>query len=88
MVWNNLLIARAIENQSYVIGVNRVGSDGTGISYSGDSVIIDPGGSVITSSEMYQETILNASLSMEELNHFRAKFPVWKDADRFRLSSD
>jgi len=84
-VWNKLLVARAIENQCYVIGVNRVGSDGEGISYSGDSVIIGPKGEKLLETKEYTECIASAELSMEKLLRFRKKFPVWEDSDSFSL---
>jgi predicted amidohydrolase len=84
-VWNTLLKARAIENQAYVIGVNRIGKDGEGISYSGDTVIIDPKGRIIKKAEDYREEIISADLSLNELNQFREKFPVFLDADDFKL---
>jgi len=84
-VWNTLLKARAIENQSYVIGVNRIGKDGEGITYSGDTVIIDPKGRIIQKAKDYQEEIISADLSLNELNKFREKFPVFLDADNFKL---
>ena len=84
-VWNTLLKARAIENQSYVIGVNRIGSDGEGISYSGDTVIIDPKGRIITKANDYKDEIINAKISLNELNNFREKFPVDLDADDFKI---
>jgi len=84
-VWNTLLKARAIENQAYVIGVNRIGKDGEGISYSGDTVIINPKGQIMQKAEDYKEQILNEELSLEELNRFREKFPVFLDADDFKL---
>lgn len=87
-VWNSLLIARAIENQCFVIGVNRVGTDGTGINYSGDSVIINPEGKKILSAEQYKESIMNAEISLKELFDYREKFPVWLDADSFSLLND
>jgi predicted amidohydrolase len=84
-VWNTLLKARAIENQCYVVGVNRVGVDGNGINYCGDSQIIDPRGRVMTELESNKEGSSQAVLSLQELNEFRRKFPVWEDADRFQL---
>ena len=84
-VWNTLLKARAIENQSYVIGVNRIGKDGEGISYSGDTVIIDPKGRIIKKAEDYKEEIINAKLSLDDLKLFREKFPVALDADDFKI---
>lgn len=84
-VWNTLLKARAIENQSYVIGVNRIGKDGNGISYSGDSQIIDPKGYIIADFQSGEEGTASAVLSIKDLSEFRNKFPVWKDADSFEL---
>lgn len=84
-VWKKLLMARAIENQCYVIGVNRVGKDGTGITYSGDSMVIDPRGNPIVKSQDYQEEIITTEISLEELDEFREKFPVMLDADDFEI---
>lgn len=84
-VWNTLLKARAIENQAYVIGVNRIGKDGEGISYSGDTVIINPKGQIIIKANDYSEEIINAELSLDELKRFRDKFPVHLDADQFKI---
>lgn len=84
-VWNTLLKARAIENQVYVVGVNRIGKDGEGISYSGDSVIINPKGQVIEKARDYSEEVISAELSLNELKSFRDKFPVYLDADKFKL---
>ncbi len=87
-VWNTLLQARAIENQCYVAGSNRIGTDGEGIKYCGDSVIINPKGEKITSAEENRECSITADLSMAELNEFRSRFPAWKDADKFNLISE
>ena len=78
--WKALLQARAIENQCYVIGVNRVGTDGNGLSYSGDSSIIDPWGTVIYQ-KSNQTCIYTGELSYETLQKSRETFPVWMDAD-------
>lgn len=83
--WSQLLIARAIENQCYVAGVNRVGLDGNDIDYSGDSAVIDPKGEEISSVEPSVETAETVQLSWEELEAFRAKFPVLNDADDFEV---
>lgn len=83
--WNKLLQARAIENQAYVIGVNRVGVDGKGISYSGDSSAIDPKGNVLSSTKPSINQIETVELSMTELTEFREKFPVSMDADLFSI---
>jgi len=84
-VWKTLLKARAIENQCYVIGVNRVGNDGMGIEYSGDSVVIDPKGSTISQLPENNEATGTASISLSELQVFRSKFPVHFDADDFTI---
>lgn len=84
-VWNILLKARAIENQSYVIGVNRIGEDGEGTSYSGDTVIINPKGQIIEKAKDYADEIIHAELSLSELEQFRKKFPVFLDADKFKI---
>ncbi len=85
--WETLLMARAIENQCYVVGVNRVGQDGNGVAYSGSSMIIDPLGRPL-STIREQETTLLARLDRDKLTQYRAKFPVWMDADTFELSPD
>ena len=83
--WNSLLKARAIENQCYVVGVNRVGCDNEGLCYAGESVVIDPLGKILCSLNPYEEGIATADISLSELQSFREKFPVWKDADNFSL---
>ncbi len=83
-VWDTLLQARAIENQSYCIGVNRVGADEMGLNYSGNSAIIDFKGNQL----FYQkdaEVINNQILSKQELEDFRTKFPAYLDADEFEI---
>ena len=84
-VWNTLLKARAIENQAYVVGANRVGVDGNSITYSGNSQMIDPKGKVFAITQEYVENIVAASLSYNELQRFRADFPVLNDADTFSI---
>lgn len=83
-VWNTLLKARAIENQCYVAGVNRVGQDGLG-RYNGSSQIVDFKGNIIVAAMDEREGIIEASLSMEPLKAFRKDFPVWMDADDFNI---
>ena len=78
--WKALLQARAIENQCYMIGVNRVGTDGNGLSYSGDSSIIDPWGNIIFQ-KSNQTCIHTSELSYDVLKTSREDFPVWMDAD-------
>lgn len=86
LVWNTLLKARALENQCYAVGANRVGEDGEGISYSGNSQVIDPKGIVLAELKDGYDSIVEATLSMDELMKFRAAFPVLVDADRFLLA--
>lgn len=83
--WKQLLIARAIENQSYVIGVNRIGKDEVGNCYSGDSLIIDPKGQIISDFKPNQEGMGQLNLSAKMLNDFREKFNVGYDWDQFQL---
>ncbi|MCC6399301.1 MAG: amidohydrolase [Flavobacteriales bacterium] len=83
--WSQLLIARAIENQCFVAGVNRVGMDGKGIHYSGDRVVIDPRGAVLAAVQPSQEEVLTTMLDRAGLEDFRTKFPVALEADDFEL---
>ena len=83
-VWDTLLQARAIENQSYCIGVNRVGKDGMNLEYCGNSAVIDFKGNQL----FYQkdlEVIQNQVLIKKELEDFRNKFPAYLDADEFEI---
>ncbi len=80
--WRALLQARAIENQCYVIGLNRVGNDGNDIYHSGDSSVIDPVGEIIYH-KAHDEDVFTYTLSRSHLNELRARFPFLKDADRF-----
>jgi omega-amidase len=82
--WKALLQARAIENQCYVIGVNRIGTDGIGLAYSGDSSVVDPWGTVMfqKSSQACTHTV---ELSYDLLKRCREDFPVWMDADHDAL---
>lgn len=83
-VWRSLLQARAIENLSYCIGVNRVGEDGMGISYNGHSLIFDFKGEMLADLEE-AERIVTFTLHKSQLEAFRKKFPTHLDADAFRL---
>jgi omega-amidase len=85
--WITLLQARAIENQCYVAGSNRTGTDGAGIRYSGDSMIINPRGEILVSAGSDKDSSVSSEISMTELSEFRKKFPVLKDADDFTLLS-
>jgi len=83
--WQALLLARAIENQAYVAGCNRVGSDGNQHQYSGDSRIISPQGEILSEAEPFAQARLDATLSLETLTAYRERFPAWRDADGFTL---
>jgi predicted amidohydrolase len=81
-VWDVLLQARAIENQSFCIGVNRVGNDGMGLDYNGSSAIIDFKGNQLFF-QKDAEVIHSQVLIKKELDDFRTKFPAYLDADEF-----
>jgi predicted amidohydrolase len=83
-VWETLLRARAIENQSYVLGTSRSGTDGLGVGHAGGSCAIDPKGHIL---ECLDENpgMLTTTLDLDVLRIFREKFPAWKDADRFTI---
>lgn len=82
--WKTLLCARAIENQCYVVGVNRVGADGNDIYHSGNSLVIDPLGQVLYHMSD-SEDVNTVTISKDYLNEVREKFPFWKDGDGFSL---
>jgi predicted amidohydrolase len=83
-VWDTLLKARAIENQSYVVGVNRIGKDKS-LDYNGHSKVFDAKGKVMIDLED-NNVIAYVVLSKTDLQQFRVKFPVLNDADGFVLS--
>jgi len=85
-VWNTLLKARAIENQAFVVGVNRVGTDGIGINYAGDSSIFDAKGKEVGKCTDYKDEIITLRLELDNLQEFRNKFPVYLDADSFEIT--
>lgn len=84
--WKTLLQARAIENQCFVTGVNRVGNDGNNIYHSGDSMIIDPMGQVLYT-KPHDEDIFTITLQKEPLEEIRQKLPFLRDADGFIIQS-
>jgi len=84
-VWKTLLKARAIENQVYVAGVNRIGKDGNDISYIGESQILNSRGEMLSGYDQTIDGYLSYEISLKELNDFRAKFPVANDADQFLI---
>lgn len=87
LAWRTLLQARAIENQSYVVGVNRVGDDPNNIHYQGESMVIDPMGEILYCKKE-DEDIFTITLEKEQLNTVREKLPFWKDADQFIISNE
>jgi len=85
IVWQTLTQARAIENQLYVAGVNRIGTDGAQINYSGGSRLIGPRGNILADLKNQAETVETIAISLDELNLFREKFPVGRDEDSFEI---
>jgi len=84
-VWKTLLAARAMENQVYCIGVNRVGEDGNGISYSGDSLVVDGKGKILSSIPPGKEGVKIVTLPGQDLELFRESFTLGMDWDRFNI---
>ena len=84
IAWRTLLQARAIENQCYVIGVNRVGDDPNNIHYIGESMVVDPMGEILYCKKDVED-IFTLTLDKDHLNTVREKLPFWKDADRFNI---
>lgn len=82
--WKTLLQARAIENQAFVVGVNRVGEDGNGIYHSGDSMVINPMGEVMYT-KADEEDVFTITLDKKLLEEIRTKLPFLKDADNFLI---
>ncbi|MBL7768831.1 MAG: amidohydrolase [Flavipsychrobacter sp.] len=85
--WKTLLAARAIENQCYVVGVNRVGEDGKGIYHSGDTTILDPLGTPLYQKE-HEEDIHTVTLDKSNLDKIRQQLPFLRDADAFTILND
>ncbi len=84
--WRTLIPARAVENQCYVIGVNRVGHDGNEVYHSGDSTCIDPNGNVVYY-KRDEEDVYTFTINADELALNRRAFPFLKDADKFELKN-
>ncbi|MDR2131308.1 MAG: amidohydrolase [Odoribacteraceae bacterium] len=83
--WQVLLKARAIENQAYVVGVNRVGVDGNGIYHAGDSVVVSPKGNVIGAVAPDADAVAMVEVDFSALREFRGRFPVLQDRDTYQL---
>lgn len=84
--WRTLLHARAIENQAYTVGVNRVGKDANDFPYSGDTMIIDPSGAEILYHTTNIEDLHTHTLSYEHLQQVRKKLPFLADKDAFSMT--
>lgn len=83
--WRTLLQARAIENQAYVLGCNRVGTDGNGVEYRGDSLIVDYLGQPVADLAPNAAGVLTGELDLALLTQYRRQFPAYLDADEFTL---
>lgn len=83
--WNQLLIARAIENQCYVAGVNRVGDDGNGIYHSGESAVINFKGEQISSINAHEESVETVLIRKTDMEDFRRQLPFLDDSDDFTI---
>ena len=84
-VWKSLLTARAIENQCYVVGVNRIGKDGHGTSHKGNSMINDPYGTILSAAEEEKPAIIQYQLSHQRLREYRETYPFAADWDQFTI---
>jgi omega-amidase len=83
--WKQLLIARAIENQCFVVGVNRIGEDGNGFNHSGDTSVLGPRGEKLNFTQPHEDKIEQIELAYSELTEFRKVFPVIEDSDDFKI---
>ncbi len=84
-VWDTLLKARAMENQAYVVGVNRVGEDGHGVAHSGGTCVLDYAGEPLLTAEDDTEQVISLALDFSALDKFKEDFPAYLDADDFNL---
>lgn len=85
-IWKTLLTARAIENQAYAVGVNRIGKDGHGTAHTGDSLVADPRGNLVYIAGESVEEIRTVTLSASDLKSFRNSFTVGQDWDQFSIN--
>lgn len=84
--WKQLLIARAIENQCFVVGVNRIGIDGNNIEHTGDSLVLNPDGNAIWNAKENTQEVQTIELDLAYLQKFRNDLPFLKDGDNFEFS--
>jgi len=84
-VWDTLLKARAMENQAFVVGVNRVGPDGINTPHSGGTTVINFDGETLVAAKDNQQQIITSKLDFNTLDKFKEKFPAFLDADEFEL---
>jgi omega-amidase len=84
--WRTLLPARAVENLCYSAGINRIGTDGNDVAYAGDSMVADYLGNLLGDAAD-KATALRVTLSLDKLESYREKFPAWKDADQFQITT-
>src|SRR5688572_28118145 len=82
--WQQLLIARSLENQCFVVGVNRIGKDGNGMDHAGSSVVLDPLGQPLFSAGK-KSSVQTVTLDYAQLKSLREKFPVLMDGDGFEI---
>lgn len=85
LAWNTLLPARAVENQCYCVGLNRIGPDGNNVNYSGDSAVYNPLGEKLSSIQPNESKHETITLSWNFLQEYREKFPAMLDADDFEI---
>jgi omega-amidase len=83
--WNQLLVARAIENQVYVAGVNRIGKDGLDVLYGGESAGIDPMGKIIARGASFTPQVVHFTVNYAWLQSIRKSLPFYEDRDQFTL---
>jgi len=83
--WQILLQARAIENQAYVIAANRVGNDANNVPHSGNTIIIDPKGNILSEATPFMEETINSTIDLDFLNKFRKHFAVASNWDKFEF---
>ncbi|NLF42594.1 MAG: amidohydrolase [Bacteroidales bacterium] len=83
--WKSLLVARAIENQCFVAGVNRCGIDGNNINHNGSSLIVDPNGNIISDIPLDLDYVETITLKKALLDEWRSQFQAWQDWDRFQI---